>query len=61
MDIIGTRLIKKIEEDFKKDTIAKKNGYVMFRVREKDSKRIDILLKIKEISDEIQACKNKQN
>jgi len=37
-----------------KEELAIKNGYMLFRVKEKESKQIELLLKIKELTDEIQ-------
>ena len=44
--------------DKDKEELAIKNGYMLFRVKEKESKQIELLLKIKELANEIQACSN---
>jgi len=49
---------RKIKEDKEKDDLALSRGYVIFRVKECDSHKIDTLTKIKEITDEIQISRN---
>ncbi|MDD5651372.1 MAG: hypothetical protein PHF86_13315 [Candidatus Nanoarchaeia archaeon] len=50
-----------INNDAFKDELAIQHGYIIFRVNSKEANNIDILLKIKEIVDEIQTKSNSEN
>jgi len=47
-----------IQNDKLKDKIAQDNNFIIFRVKEKDAHKIETLIKIKELVDEIQINKN---
>jgi len=46
--------------DKEKDLLAVQSGYILFRVKEDDAQKIDTLVKIKEMTDEIQASGSKK-
>lgn len=51
-------LLRNIKRDKEKDKIAIRNGYKIFRIKESESKNIEILIKLKKISYENKSSKD---